>query len=1013
MKAKHKTGLRKLGKHPKYMYGVLAMAVMVAAFAAVQLIPSDSYEDTSATITTDFTIDLSSTDNLMGTGYGFNASTGALTFSSDANNFKYTIIQSGPHKNANIAFGLNVTTTVVIDGINITGNSIGTGPPIGITLGNGANATILLHGSSTITGSVVVPSTATLTINNSDNNGGSDGSLNVTVPNLSNAAAIGGNVGQATGNINIMGGTVTATNIGPGSYGAAIGGGGGNNAVGGGGGSITIGGNAVVTATSGNGAAIGGGSSSSSNYANGQGTALTIYSTATVNASSWCMYYHGGTGNANLPAIHARSIAGDGYFVNATVQLTNFIPQAFQNQPYNLRVFADGDMTNALATMRVDNQNWKSFAFQIPGSNAAFYNVYAEFIGAGGTTVFDVLRAIDNSPQIPTINASSASPMSSYNIYAWDDSTPVPPNKTGNNDAVLPVKMGTGTTSFASVTEKYIYVDSGVEFQTENIRILATGSNYNVTAPAIAGYLNKGHIWNNPPTDRYDPLINPSNQATLSNISGNHVVYFLYAVEVPYVDVNGNTQVVEALPIDKAYIDSKGGVLTGSGGVDGWYFIKDTFSLSQAITINGDVKIIIGDGYTIYSSGLATGIVVQPGSRLSFYSQPIVDGMGMLSSNRNGVTLNAGSELINTALIASTYGGYYAVNSTAGGDITVGMTGIIRAVTYGILHGNGTVNNYNVIQGTGPASSGIRAEGAGELFNHSSGYITGTLSGVRLSQGSLGFKVDNFGMIEANDGTSTSTIGLWADGTQNLTTTIINRAGATIKGTGYGISSGTPLTINNFGTIESFLSGAGSAAVSFGNGGTITNEITGTIVGVTNGITVTSGATTFKNFNAVTGSVTLANANNNDIEFGAGSLITGNFAMGMYTGKLHFSGSLASPFIYSTVTGSATGNAAVSFEDGDIIGHTNQTIVLIDASSMTMSLSNNMFTGDPPGNKSYRILVSGSQLTAVSLVGENYVDVDGTLQTHASVTRINQSYFSTMDGNLTGYNTVDGWYFVE
>ncbi|MCL2032946.1 MAG: glycoside hydrolase family 99-like domain-containing protein, partial [Methanomassiliicoccaceae archaeon] len=116
----------------------------------------------------------------------------------------------------------------------------------------------------------------------------------------------------------------------------------------------------------------------------------------------------------------------------------------------------------------------------------------------------------------------------------------------------------------------------------------------------------------------------------------------------------------------------------------------------------------------------------------------------------------------------------------------------------------------------------------------------------------------------------------------------------------------------------------------------------------------------------------------------------------------------------SGVTITCTGALAASYTtaaDGTYTITANAgSAVVITGVSMTDYI---LMSGTVP-SASYTASASDVNFTMrVAESGYTYVDVDGTLKTHASVTRINQSYFSTMDGNLTGYNTVDGWYFVE
>ncbi|WP_191089678.1 Ig-like domain repeat protein [Nesterenkonia ebinurensis] len=174
---------------------------------------------------------------------------------------------------------------------------------------------------------VHVPSSASLTINDSSNGagsltatsnrgagigGGRDGAggtvtINggeVTATSSADGAGIGGGLNGAGGTVTITGGAITATST---DYGAGIGGGGGSglDGDGGDGGTVTIEGG-TVTATSRRGAGIGGGGSSGLNSDGGDSGTVTIEG-GTVTATSNSGAGIGGGGSSGL-----NSDGGDG-----------------------------------------------------------------------------------------------------------------------------------------------------------------------------------------------------------------------------------------------------------------------------------------------------------------------------------------------------------------------------------------------------------------------------------------------------------------------------------------------------------------------------------------------------------------------------------------------------------------------------------------------------------------------------------------------------------------------------
>ena len=127
--------------------------------------------------------------------------------------------------------------------------------------------TLLLAGSSDISGNIEVPAGTILTIDSADspNTGSESGTLTITTPDAKKASIGGYNT--ASGQITINGGTVIATSQG-GS--AGIGGGGG----GGGDGNVTINGGRVIATGKGDGAGIGGSSLGVGNVTINGGTVI-------------------------------------------------------------------------------------------------------------------------------------------------------------------------------------------------------------------------------------------------------------------------------------------------------------------------------------------------------------------------------------------------------------------------------------------------------------------------------------------------------------------------------------------------------------------------------------------------------------------------------------------------------------------------------------------------------------------------------------------------------------------
>ena len=399
---------RRSYKHRPLRYGMLTLAVLMAAVIAVQMVPGGT-EDTSAE---DVAIIL---DNNAGSGSGYSWSGDTLTITDYDNN--YTITQNTtdvlPRSIKIESTSSSDTVTITIKDINIDGN---------IKLEISASVTLLLENTNKIEGYIIVPyntsSFASLKIDSSTNgsmdvttllsaaifgggtitinggivnatggsegagigsNGGSgsDGSSTITINGgIVNAtggreggAGIGGGSGSNGGTITINGGIVNATGA---TGGAGIGGGAGYE--GGSGGTIRINGGIVNAAGgSGGGAGIGGGADVEGG-SGGSGAALTIKSDASVIAFA----------RGDLPAIHASSINGTstGYFVNAV--LDSNLPAST-----DLVVYADGDKSTPLATLTPPATTYKNFAFMLPGPpSPKNYNIYAEHSGGSQPVIY-------------------------------------------------------------------------------------------------------------------------------------------------------------------------------------------------------------------------------------------------------------------------------------------------------------------------------------------------------------------------------------------------------------------------------------------------------------------------------------------------------------------------------------------------------------------------------------------------------------------------------------------------
>ena len=125
---------------------------------------------------------------------------------------------------------------------------------------------------------------------------------------------------------------------------------------------------------------------------------------------------------------------------------------------------------------------------------------------------------------------------------------------------------------------------------------------------------------------------------------------------------------------------------------DGWYYVIDSFTLTDDLIINGNVKIILKNNVV-----LDARIKVVPESELYIYSQSWdAETIGKLSSTSNTISLTDNSTLTNTAAISSLSGN--CINGTGTVTITNGVTGTIHGHERGIsFNGNGNIINHGDI----------------------------------------------------------------------------------------------------------------------------------------------------------------------------------------------------------------------------------------------------------------------------------------------------------------------------
>ena len=196
------------------------------------------------------------------------------------------------------------------------------------------------------------------------------------------------------------------------------------------------------------------------------------------------------------------------------------------------------------------------------------------------------------------------------------------------------------------------------------------------------------------------------------------------AFNISYLDKDGQEQICEKCT----------SVGTGTAWTSGWYYVGSDITISNRITVTGDVHLILGDGATLSAT---KGITVETDNSLTIYAQSTGENMGKLvagSQSENaaigGASAAGGNITINGGDIQATGGysaagiggGYYhdggnivikgGTVTAIGGDYAAGIGG--GAFADG---GNITISGGTVTANGGPAAAGIGGGGGGNGGN--------------------------------------------------------------------------------------------------------------------------------------------------------------------------------------------------------------------------------------------------------------------------------------------------------
>ena len=234
---------------------------------------------------------------------------------------------------------------------------------------------------------------------------------------------------------------------------------------------------------------------------------------------------------------------------------------------------------------------------------------------------------------------------------------------------------------------------------------------------------------------------------------------------------------------------------------DGWYRVSNDVTLSDRVTVTGEVKLILCDGATLTAN---TGITVEGNNSLTVYAQSTGENtMGQLIANGNGNDAGIGGTGSNACGTVTIYGGSVTAN---GGYYSAGIGGGYHGDggTVNIYGGSVTANGGNGGAGLGAGSGG--GYGAGGTVNISGGTVTangGGNGGAGIGGGNGGAG----GTVNISGGSDAAGIGSGirgAGGTVNISGGNVNANGNGSDGAGIGSGyDGTDTTVTLSWTHES------------------------------------------------------------------------------------------------------------------------------------------------------------------------------------------------------------------
>jgi hypothetical protein len=352
------------------------------------------------------------------------------------------------------------------------------------------------------------------------------------------------------------------------------------------------------------------------------------------------------------------------------------------------------------------------------------------------------------------------------------------------------------------------------------------------------------------------------------------------------------------------------GLILASGGTVKNQNNGTISGVAQGVFMGGGTSSLTNAGHIYGTAASGNGTVVDGAGTVANTGKIIGGNLGVYIAYAGSVT-NSG------AITGSNRGG---VALLGGGSVTDQIGGTITGASFGVYIRSGSaatnlVTNAGRISGTGTNSTGLILASGGTVKNQSGGTISGVAQGVFMAGGTssltnagdvYGTAGSGIGALLSSGGTLTNTgkinggfLGVYVGGGAGIATNsgaiagtsqggvafaaggaLTNQIGGTISGANFGVDivggKGATNAVTNSGAIKG--TGTNSAGVTLSSGGSVTNQVGGTINGVADGVSINVRAGAVTNAGTIGGtiaSVVFAGAGANTLTLQTGSTLNG------------------------------------------------------------------------------------------------------------------------------------------